>query len=576
MHLAAAFDLVRDSIECFPDGVAVLGADGCVVVANAAYHRMNAVVEPWAGTRTACDEVGMVELDGAERWFHVVERSAPSGAMLRHIRDVTEHRLRQLDLMASQVRLREAIESLEEGFALYDASDRLVMTNSRYRELFPLMADAAKPGMSFEQIIRIAVERMHGDTAAAQEAWVQRRLDAHRSRAGLSESRFRDGRIITATERKTVDGGTISTFSDVTEFRATAERLHQSQKLEALGQLAGGVAHEFNNLLTAIGGFAKMAVRRPELSAFVRDCLEEIVAATDRAAHLTRQMLTFGRKEPIDARLIDPADVIGGLDRMLRSLLPETVELDFALTHGGARIKADPNQLSQAVLNLVLNARDALPQGGRIAVGARAAPAPASAAAAEKQLSGKPCIAIFVSDNGTGMSGDVLRHLFEPFFTTKEQGKGTGLGLSVVYSIVDGAGGLIDIDTAVGRGTTFSIFLPIVAGASSARAAEPARRGPEHVMVVARDADVRSLAFAALTQRGFACIKAADGEEATLLLDRAREMPRLLVTDMPLAASLAARLPALKIIEVADGGGASLRKSFSPEELVAAVRAALA
>jgi two-component system, cell cycle sensor histidine kinase and response regulator CckA len=697
-------DLLVESIESFPDGLAILDAGGKVVVANETYRRINPLVEPWAGTDDACDrgDEGIVEIGGEERWYRVVERRTRSGALLRHLIDTTEQKRRETDLVTSQMRLREAIESLEEGFALFDTNDRLVMVNSRYRQIFTTIPDIIKPGVAFEHLIRVAARRQQNiEAMEAPEQWVSERLQTHRAAEGVFEHHFSDGRWIMVTERKTADGYTIGTYSDITALKrreehlratvdniadailvldaehnisalnrsalamfssesdraiaterlktfvaehlaghllqhgsgepatlehrtpagkiieirpspmpdggfvvsfaditertAAAERQHQSQKLEALGHLAGGVAHEFNNLLTAIGGFAKMAARRPELSEFVRDCLEEIIGSADRAANLTRQMLTFGRKQPLDVRVVDPADIVRGLDRMLRTLVPETIELAFETGDGGAGVAVDPSQLSQAVLNLVLNARDAMPEGGRLVVGTRATTAPLTPAAAEKGLDGKRCAAIFVTDAGTGISLDVIPHIFEPFYTTKEQGKGTGLGLSVVYSIVERSGGIIDIDTVLGRGTTFSIYLPIATGAIEAVPQAPAlaQGNKERIIVVEDEPGVRNLAFAALTQFGFRCYKAADGEEAAKLLARLREPPDLLLTDivMPgksgyqIAAEFTARDSALKVIYMSgyadrahQGEGPLapfLAKPFSPEQLVAFVRAVL-
>ncbi|HXQ53430.1 MAG TPA: PAS-domain containing protein [Stellaceae bacterium] len=699
-----AFGLVVESIANFPDGLAILDAAGTIVVANETYRLINPLVEPWAGSDGAGDrdEVGIVEIEGEERWYRVVERHTRSGGVLRHIVDISEQKRREADLVTSQMRLREAIESLEEGFALFDASDRLVMVNSRYRAIFSTIPDIIKPGVPFEHLIRVAAERQQNvESLESPEKWVRERMQTHRAAEGIFEHHFSDGRWIMVTERKTADGHTIGTysditalkrreehlratvdniaeailvldadlkisalnrsalamfstesdrataterlrsfvaehlsaqlaqhsfaepmvlehttaagkaievrpsampdggfvvtFSDVTARKAAAEREHQSQKLEALGHLAGGVAHEFNNLLTAIGGFAKMAVRRPELSEFVRDCLDEIITASDRAANLTRQMLTFGRKQPLDTRVVDPVEIVRGLDRMLRTLVPETIELAFDIDDSGACVAVDPSQLSQAILNLVLNARDAMPDGGKLTVGLRLSSAPATAATSEKGLQGKPCVALFVSDDGTGIDANVIPHLFEPFFTTKEQGKGTGLGLSVVYSIVERSGGIIDIETELGRGTTFSIYLPITAGETEDdRPFHALSRGnDERVIVVEDEPGVRNLAYAALTQLGYHCFKAVDGADAMKLLDRLREPPDLLLTDivMPgrngyqVAAEFAARYPALKVVYMsgyADRAGDSegpaapfLPKPFSPEQLVAVIRAVL-
>jgi PAS domain S-box-containing protein len=697
-------DLLLESIESLPDGLAILDANGSVLIANEAYRRISPLVEPWAAADGTGDRIeeGIVESGGVECWYRVVERRTRGGARLRHIIDISEQKRRETDLVTSQMRMREALESLEEGFALFDANDTLVMVNSRYRQIFSTIPDIIKPGAAFEHLIRVAAQRQQNiEATEAPEHWIEERMRTHRAAEGIFEHHFSDGRWIMVTERKTADGHTIGTYSDitalkrreehlratvdniadailvldadhnisalnrsalamfandgdqaiaterikrfvgehlarhlthhavldpellehrtqegkvieirpspmpdggfvvsfadVTERKAAAERQHQSQKLEALGHLAGGVAHEFNNLLTAIGGFAKMAARRPEVSPFVKDCLDEVIGSADRAANLTRQMLTFGRKQPLNVRVVEAGDVVRGLDRMLRTLVPETIELAFEIDPAGPAVAVDPSQLGQAVLNLVLNARDAMPDGGRIVVGTGSSAAPNTAAALEKGLVGRSCAAIFVRDAGTGIGADVIPHIFEPFYTTKEQGKGTGLGLSVVYSIIERSGGVIDIDTELGRGTTFTIYLPVASGAREdvkpVRAF--ARGNSERIMVVEDEPGVRNLAFAALTQQGFQCYKAADGEEAAKIMARLRDPPHLLLTDivMPgksgyqIAAEFTAKTPSLKVIYMSgyadrarheEGPPAPfLPKPFSPEQLASFVRAVL-
>ena len=698
-------DLLVDCLESFSDGLALLDEQRRVVVANEAYHRINPLVEPWASSDglSAGAEEGIVELaSGEERWYRVLERRTRSGALVRHLVDITAQKRREADFMINQVRLREAIECLEEGFALFDTEDRLVMVNSRYRAIFNTIPDIIQPGEPFERLIRVAAERHQNvESLASPDKWVEERLATHRAAQGIFEHHFSDGRWIMVTERKTADGYTIGTYSDITalkrreeHLRATvdniaeailvldadrnisafnrsalamfstesepdvaierlksfvaeylnahlnetgsaespvwehrtpagkiieirpsampdggfvitfaditarteaADRLHQSQKLEALGHLAGGVAHEFNNQLTAIGGFAKMAARRPDLPEFVQDCLKEVVTAADRAAHLTRQMLTFGRKQPLDIRLANVGEIVSGLDRMLRSLVPETMELAFTIADPEACVEVDPNQIAQAVLNLVLNARDAMPEGGRLEVSTRIRSAPATPVASEKGLAGRQCATISVADQGTGIPEDVIQHIFEPFFTTKEQGKGTGLGLSVVYSTIERSGGIIDIETARGRGTTFTIYLPLTAGVPAQdQPAQPQVRGnSERILVVEDEPGVRNLAVAALSQQGFRCSKAADGSEALTMVMQAKEAPDLLLTDivMPgksgyqIAAELTQRFPALKVIymsgyadrvrETAGPMAPVVPKPFSPDQLGAMVRAVL-
>ncbi len=567
---ADALELLAESMETVRGGLAIFDASGRLLLANNGYRRIYPLVAPWA---VDGNEEGIVEIGGEEHWIRVAERPMSSGAMMRRLIDITEQKTREADLMTSQMRLREAVESLEEGFALFDRDDRLVLFNSRYRAIFTTIADIIAPGAMLETLIRAAARCGQSAEANHDEAWIARRMAAHRSGDGTYEYHLNNGRWIIARERKTADGGFVITFADITERKEAAERQRQSQKLEALGYLAGGVAHEFNNLLTAIGGLAKMALRRSGQADYVRECVGEIVASSDRAAHLTRQLLAFGRKQPLDPQIVRPADIVRGLDRMLRTLLPETIELVLEIAGEEAAIAADPGELSQAILNLAINARDAMPQGGRLVVGTGIVIAPTRPAIAEKRLAGMRCAAIVVRDTGIGMSGTVLAHIFEPFFTTKEEGKGTGLGLPAVYGIVERAGGAIDVETETGRGTTFTILLPLSAGAWKAPSAQ-ARR---NVLIVIAEPSQRNFAYAALTEHGFQCARATDRDEALVILARTGAAPDLLLIGPSapgkhgdIAAELTARFPALKVVHIADEGA-----PFAPERLAAEVRAAL-
>ncbi len=567
-------DLLVEAIDAVAGGLAILDAEGRIIVANAAYRRIYPLVAPWSGDG---DDEGIVELDGDERWIRVNDRRMKSGAVLRRLVDISDHKRREAEMMTSQVRLREALESLEEGLALFDCDDRLVMYNGRYRAMFTTVSDIIERGVEFATIIRTAAARGQNMEIDADK-WIAERMAAHHAAEGVFEHRLRDGRSIMVRERKTADGHILGTYSDITAVKEAAERQHQSQKLEALGHLAGGVAHEFNNLLTAIGGFAKMALRHSKRPEYVRECIEEIIESSDRAANLTGQMLAFGRKEPLNAQIVRPADIVRGLDRMLRSLVPETIELVLDVGDEGAAVDADPSQLSQAVLNLAINARDAMPEGGRLVIGTGIVTAPARLAPAGNGFAGARCAAIFVRDTGTGMTSAVLSHIFEPFFTTKEQGKGTGLGLPVVHSIVERSGGVIDVETEPGRGTTFSILLPLAAGVPAASAARP-RGKAQSIFIVIVEPNLRNLAYAALTQYGFQCARAADHDEAVAIVARMGSAPDLLLTDIAapgtsrdIAAEFTAWFPALKVVRLS---GDTARAPFSPEHLAATVRAAL-
>ncbi|HUK60923.1 MAG TPA: PAS-domain containing protein [Stellaceae bacterium] len=569
---ADALELLAESIETVRGGLAILDAAGSVLIANERYRKIYPLVAPWAG---GDGDEGIVEIDGEECWIRINERPMRSGAMMRRLIETTEQKSREADLMTSQMRLREAVEALEEGFVLFDRYDQLVLCNGRYRTIFSAIADLIAPGATFEMLVRAVVARGWSiEQESRDEAWIAQRLAAHRAGSGVYEYLMSDGRWILARERKTADGGCVVTFADITERKAAAERQRQSQKLEALGYLAGGVAHEFNNLLTAIGGFAKMALRRLGQADYVRECLDDIIASSDRAAHLTRQLLAFGRKQPLDAEIVRAADIVRGLDRMLRTLVPETIELVLDIADDDAAIAVDPNEVSQAVLNLAINARDAMPYGGRLVVGTGIVTAPARPATVEKGLAGVRCASIFVRDTGSGMSGAVLAHIFEPFFTTKEQGKGTGLGLPAVLSIVERSGGAVDVETEAGRGTIFSILLPLATGAPEALRTQPHR----NVLIVIAEPELRNLAYAALTEHGFQCARAAERDEALAILARTGAPPDLLLASSAvpdkrpdLAAELMVRFPLLKFLCVA----ASARAPFTAEQLVADVRAAL-
>jgi PAS domain S-box-containing protein len=392
------------------------------------------------------------------------------------------------------------------------------------------------------------------------------------------------------------DGGCVMTLTDITERVESEERLRQSQKMAALGHLVGGVAHEFNNLLTSIGGFSKLALEKADQVEIVRDCLEEVALASDRAADLTRQMLTYGRKQPIETRVFPADKIVTDLERMMNSLLPESVELAIALPEEEAFVESDLTQLSQAVLNLVLNARDAMPAGGKLtlSLGLGALPEADGAEARPRR-----CAIYRVTDTGTGIDEATLPQIFDPFFTTKEQGKGTGLGLSFVQGIVERSGGRITVDSTLNVGTTFTIYLPLVAREDSAVGPDqPAPRpmGRETILVVEDERGVRSLVRSVLADCGYQVLVAADRNEAIALFDTAETRPSLLLSDVVLpgpsgpeiAAELRARAPGLTVIFMTGYADRDrphshqlrvddvrLDKPFSPVALANAIRAVL-
>ena len=394
--------------------------------------------------------------------------------------------------------------------------------------------------------------------------------------------------------------GVASLVQDVTERVALEERLRQSQKMEAVGRLAGGVAHDFNNLLTVIIGYSQILTDGLPGASRLRDATTQIRSAADRAAGITRQLLAFSRKQVLSPRVIDLNDVMLNLDTMLRRLIGEDVEVLTVPGRDLGAVRADPGQIEQVIMNLALNARDAMPNGGKLTLETENMELDASYASEHEPLQPGRYVMLAVSDTGTGMSPDTQAHIFEPFFTTKEVGKGTGLGLSMVYGIVKQSGGYIWVYSEPGRGTSFKIYLPRVDQLAEAIALEkrPAsvRRGTETILLVEDDAQLRALTSSVLIHCGYKVLSAAGTEEGLALCRENHRDIHLLVTDviMPgmngrqLAEQVKQISPSTKILYVSgytsnaivhygvlDPGLRFLPKPFSLAALVAKVREVL-
>jgi nitrogen-specific signal transduction histidine kinase len=337
-------------------------------------------------------------------------------------------------------------------------------------------------------------------------------------------------------------------------------QLAQAQKMEAIGTLAGGVAHDFNNIMTAIIGYSDYVLRKMEPGALLRREIGQIKKAGERAASLTYQLLAFSRKQMLQPRTIDLNGVVGDTAAMLRQLIGENIDLvtKLAAPHGVVRI--DPGQMQQVIMNLTVNARDAMPRGGTLTIETGNVTADRSFAAEHPGLKPGEYVLLRVTDTGRGMGEAEMARIFEPFFTTKELGKGTGLGLAVVFGIVKQSGGCIYASSAVGSGSTFDIFLPRV----EAQAAEKVETAPsdhrpagnETILVAEDDQFVRGLVVTSLGQQGYRMLEAADGEQALRMAVGLAEKVDLLLTDviMPVmgGAELAKRLtelrPGLKVL----------------------------
>ncbi|HEX6746777.1 MAG TPA: PAS domain S-box protein [Longimicrobium sp.] len=387
---------------------------------------------------------------------------------------------------------------------------------------------------------------------------------------------------------------------DVTDERKLQAQLRQAQKMEAVGRLAGGVAHDFNNLLTAIKGNAGLLLADLPAASPWREEVEEIDRAAQRASDLTRQLLAFSRRQVLQPRVVDLNAVIADTQRMLRRLIEEDVAITVSLDPEAGQVEADPGQVEQVVLNLAVNARDAMPGGGRLAISTSAAAVPPEPRTGwPYYVQAGAYVRLDVEDSGMGMEPDVLQHLFEPFFTTKPAGKGTGLGLSTVYGIVKQSGGYVWAESLPGEGSRFVVLLPRVPDGAREKtaAAEPAPgRGCGATVLLVEDEDsVRSLARRVLSRAGYAVLEAGDGERALEVARAHAGAIDLLLTDvvMPggggrrLAEAMAALRPATRVLymsgypgdAIAEHGLAPevdlLPKPFSPDGLLRRVAAAL-
>jgi signal transduction histidine kinase/ActR/RegA family two-component response regulator len=356
--------------------------------------------------------------------------------------------------------------------------------------------------------------------------------------------------------------GTLAILEDTSERKRLEAQLRQAQKMEAVGRLAGGIAHDFNNLLAVIMGHSdliKSVLRKGD--ALAHD-VEQIRRASERAASLTRQLLAFSRRQFLQPQVIDVNTLVGNLATMLHRLIGEDIQLDLRLDPAAGRVSADPGQLEQVVMNLTVNARDAMPQGGQLTLETGPAMLDHAFVMAHPGSSAGAHVRLSIRDTGCGMGPEVLSHLFEPFFTTKEPGRGTGLGLSTVYGIVKQHRGYIDVQSEPGQGSTFSVYLPRVDAKPAAERATPRERlrpgGRETVLFVEDEVALRDLMHRVLTKGGYTVLAAGDGLEALALVEGHQGRIDLVVTDvvMPrmsgpeLATRLRARDPAIRLLYV--------------------------
>jgi two-component system cell cycle sensor histidine kinase/response regulator CckA len=503
--------------------------------------------------------------------------------------DITDRRRAEEALRQSEERLRNVLTHIPCGVFWKDRASIYLGCNDRVARDRGLEVSGEVVGRTDDDLTTVP------DEAEASRASDRQVLESGEPLLNCEEPHtLADGtRAVFLTSRvpmRDADGnavGVLGVYQDVTERKRLEAQLRQSQKMEAVGRLAGGIAHDFNNLLTIISGnthlIQNLGPGDPEFPQLVDDVRD----AADRAAALTRQLLTFSRKQPTRPVVLDLNDIVTGLASMLRRLIGERITVRTQLAPSPIRVRADRGQLEQVLMNLVINSKDAMPDGGTLTI-------------ATAEVTGQGRFArLTVADTGCGMSDEVKRHLFEPFFTTKEVGKGTGLGLATVYGIVEQAGGTIEVESAPGAGTTFSIRLPWCESLAKSSISLPQldprlRAGSRRSVLLVEDEErLRKLVRFTLEGQGYSVIEAGGGEAAMRLLTPDRPVD-LLVTDlvMPgidgreLATRVRATRPDTAVVFISGyvpdyrrveglAGAMFLPKPFTPLDLVKTVEKAL-
>jgi PAS domain S-box-containing protein len=545
-------------------------------------------------------EYRMLAADGRQVWLHdtthVVLDAEGRPVRLRGVAiDSTQGKLAQ----AERTLLMTAIEQSGDGIMITDAQGAIQYVNPAFSRVSGYSREEAlgkNPRILKSGIHDEAYYRKLWETILGGEIW-QDEITNRRSDGSL----FPEQMTITPVRDQR---GEITHFiaitTEVTERKRLEQQLRQAQKMEAVGRLAGGVAHDFNNLLTIISGYGGLLIEHPSTIEPLRGYANEIRDASSRAASLTRQLLAFSRQQVLAPRVLALNAVVANIEKMLKRLIGEDINLVTCLGESLWPVKADPGQLEQVLLNLAVNARDAMPNGGVLTIETGNVEMDSTSAQAHFPLSPGPYVLLAFSDTGTGMDAETQARIFDPFFTTKEKGKGTGLGLATVYGIVKQSGGYIWVYSEVGKGTTFKIYLPRtedeVDESGPGQSGVKAQQGTETLLLVEDEDAVRALVRNVLKERGYRVMEASRGQDALDLAEQYWGQIDLLVTDvvMPqmngreLARRLANVHPHIKVLYISgytdnaawyqdglDSGAAFLQKPFSPEALAHKVREVL-
>jgi two-component system, cell cycle sensor histidine kinase and response regulator CckA len=508
-------------------------------------------------------------------------------------------------------RFRKRLAEREEQFRLIseNAADMIAVVDTKGQRLYNSPSYEKLLGYTQEELGKTsAFDQIHEDD---RKTVVDAASEARRTGMGRTVEyriRHKDGRWLTLESTASVvrnrDGEVeklVIVNRNITERKQLEEQLHRSQKLEAIGRLSGGVAHDFNNLLGLIIGYSEALQERIPPEDPFREAVDEIQNAGKRAAALTQQLLAFSRKQVLEPRILNLNTIILDVEKMLRRLVGEDIQIDLLLAPDTGTVKADRSQIEQVILNLVVNARDAMPDGGKLTIETGNWTLDRSTVLRHPYVIPGPYAMLKVTDTGCGMDAELQSHIFEPFFTTKEKGKGTGLGLATAYGIIKQSGGYIWVDSEVGKGTTFRIYLPeanavaeVVPEVKAAAKIAPERRT---ILVVEDERSLRKLTRKTLSDAGHEVFEAGDAAEALEISRKTKGAIDLLLTDviMPgmsgkkLADVLVAERPGIGVLYMSgytDGeiathgileqGTTILRKPFTRDELMRQVENALA
>jgi signal transduction histidine kinase/CheY-like chemotaxis protein len=450
--------------------------------------------------------------------------------------------------------------------ALFDKDDRMVFRNDAHKRDMNVVSDFDPMGKTFEEIIRQrAADGYVPEIEGGVEEWVRERLTEHRDKSGPKRVLRHRGRDVWMDlyDVATPEGGSLMLFMDATEIQHQDDQRRQAQKMETIGQLTGGVAHDFNNILAIIKGNLDLMETDLDAASPLFQHLKPALRATERGTNLTHRLLAFARQQLLNISSVNIPELMHNMDDMLRSSLGETIAVDFSCETDLWTCNVDPAQLEQAILNLALNARDAMPDGGHLTIKAanQQIGQTSTNIGVGDDLAPGSYVLLSVTDTGTGIAANIVDKVFEPFFTTKDVGQGTGLGLSMVFGLVKQSDGHVSVDSVLGAGTTFRLYLPRAAvmddRVDRIEGADAAQAKPgETVLVVEDDADLRSLVVQLLENLGYQVIDAADGAAAEAEWSSKQRIDVLLsdvvlpggITGPDIAQSACASRPDLKVL----------------------------